>query len=186
MVLELNAQPGLQIQLANMEGLKKRLERVEDLDVTDAEHGVNLAKALFAGRFENRKALEEGIKTISVWEEVKIVDEYGKRRKFFAKIDTGAWRTSIDKELAKSLGLLAKGNILWSRKIRTSLGQEERPIINLRFYLAGRKINTLASISTRKNLRVPIIIGRRDLTGFVVSSTYQNKPSTWVPPMWSK
>src|SRR3972149_5105003 len=33
MVLELNAQPGLQIQLANMEGLKKRLERIEDIDV---------------------------------------------------------------------------------------------------------------------------------------------------------
>src|SRR6266404_7790174 len=31
MVLELNARPGLQIQLANMAGLKKRLERVEDL-----------------------------------------------------------------------------------------------------------------------------------------------------------
>jgi len=64
MVLELNAQPGLQIQLANGEGLKKRLERVEDLDVTDAERGVMLAKALFAGRFENRKAAQEGIKTI--------------------------------------------------------------------------------------------------------------------------
>ena len=51
MVLELNAQPGLQIQLANMEGLKKRLERVEDLDVADADHGVMIAKALFAGRF---------------------------------------------------------------------------------------------------------------------------------------
>src|SRR5688572_1040037 len=45
MVLETNAQPGLQIQLANMEGLKKRLERIEDLDVIDAAHGVTIAKA---------------------------------------------------------------------------------------------------------------------------------------------
>ena len=185
MVLELNAQPGLKIQLANMGGLKKRLERVEDLDVTSAEHGVTLAKALFAGRFENRKALEKGIKTISVWEKVRIIDAFGKSKKFFAKIDTGAWRTSIDKELAGSLGLLNKSNILWSRNVRTSLGREKRPIINLRFYLAGRRIDTLVSISTRKNLRVPIIVGRRDLAGFVISSVYQGKPSTWVPPMWN-
>ncbi|MBI3443596.1 alpha-L-glutamate ligase-like protein, partial [Candidatus Woesebacteria bacterium] len=33
MVLELNSQPGLQIQLANMAGLKKRLERVDELTI---------------------------------------------------------------------------------------------------------------------------------------------------------
>jgi hypothetical protein len=39
MVLELNDQPGLSIQLANMTGLRKRLERVEDLEVRGSEHG---------------------------------------------------------------------------------------------------------------------------------------------------
>ena len=45
----MNAQPGLQIQLANMEGLKSRLDRVDDLQVADAKHGVRIVKLLFAG-----------------------------------------------------------------------------------------------------------------------------------------
>ena len=186
MVLELNAQPGLQIQLANMAGLKKRLERVEDLSVRDAEHGVKIAKALFAERFSDRVAAEEGIKNISVWEYIKVRAKDGVKHKVLAKVDTGAWRTSIDRELASNLGLLTADNILWSKKVRTSLGKEERQVINLVFYLAGRKINTIASISKRSHLRAPIIIGRRDLVGFLVSPSYSDKPLSWVPPMWSK
>lgn len=168
MILELNAQPGLQIQLANMEGLKKRLERVEDLDVTDAVHGVNLAKALFAGRFENRKALEEGIKTIKNDEMVKIILPDKHKVELMAKIDTGAWRSSIDKTFAQDYGLLRKDNILWTKVFKSSLGTEERPVINISFYLAGTRINTIASVSNRKGLKKLFIIGRRDLQGFLI------------------
>jgi len=185
MVLEMNAQPGLQIQLANMEGLRRRLDRIDDLEVSDAEHGVRIAQTLFAGRFIDTKAIEEGVKKISVWEEIKVIGGGDKSKKVWAKVDTGAWRSSIDKDLADSLGLLSKENILWTRKIRTSIGREEREVINLDFVLAGRKINTLASISSRSHLRVPIIIGRRDLAGFLVSTNYSDKPTTWVPPMWN-
>jgi len=168
MVLELNAQPGLQIQLANMEGLKKRLERVEDLDVADAQHGVTLAKALFAGRFENRKAVQEGIKTIRNDEVVKIVLPNKRRMEVNAKIDTGAWRSSIDRTFAEKNGLLNKDNILWTKVFKSSLGSEERPVINISFYLAGRRINTIASVANRKGLKKIFIIGRRDLQGFLV------------------
>jgi len=168
MVLELNAQPGLQIQLANMEGLKKRLERVEDLNVTDAEHGVMIAKALFAGRFENRKAIEEGIKTIKNSEIAKIILPDRHKVKVLAKVDTGAWRSSIDKTFAEKNGLLKKENILWSKVFKSSLGSEERPVINIKFYLAGRKIETIASVSNRQGLRKIFIIGRRDLQGFLI------------------
>jgi alpha-L-glutamate ligase-like protein len=168
MVLEINAQPGLQIQLANMEGLKKRLERVEDLNIVDAEHGVMIAKALFAGRFENRKAAEEGIKTIKNDETVKVVLSGGHKIEVAAKIDTGAWRSSIDKTFAEKNGLLQKENILWTKVFKSSLGSEERPVINIKFYLAGRKIETIASVSNRRGLRKIFIIGRRDLQGFLV------------------
>jgi hypothetical protein len=169
MVLELNAQPGLQIQLANMEGLKKRLERVEDLDVTSVEQGVMISKAIFAGRFENRKALGEGLKTIDTVEVVKVLSFDGKmKEEISAKIDTGAWRTSVDRDLAKKLGLLKKENILWKKKVTTSMGIEMRPIINLKFYLAGRKIETVASIADRVGLKRLMIIGRRDLGGFLI------------------
>jgi alpha-L-glutamate ligase-like protein len=169
MVLELNAQPGLQIQLANGEGLKKRLERVEDLDVRDVEHGVNIAKTLFSGRYVNRKAIAEGIKTIGTKEEVKIVGLGGRKKEaVWAKVDTGAWRSSIDRDLAERLGLLSKENILWERKVKSTLGVETRPVINLKYYLAGRKIVTIASVANRSKMRRQFIIGRRDLGGFMV------------------
>jgi len=168
MVLELNAQPGLQIQLANMTGLKKRLERVEDLEVRDAEHGVKIAKALFAERYLDRVKAEEGIKIVNFREKVSIIDVNGNKVETDAKIDTGAWRSSIDREYALSLGLLSKDNILWTKVFKSSLGKEERPVINLKFYLAGRLVKTIASIADRSGLKVKLIVGRRDLIGFLV------------------
>ena len=170
MVLELNAQPGLTIQLANMSGLKKRVERVEDLEVRDAEHGVKIAKALFAVRFADRVKAEEGIKTISVWENVKVISGGGHRILVKAKVDTGAWKTSIDKSLAEKLELLTKSNVLWTKLYQSSLGKEKRRVISLNFYLAGRKISTIANVANRAPLRTPLIIGRKDLKGFLVKS----------------
>ena len=169
MVLELNAQPGLQIQLANLSGLRRKLDKIEDLRVIDAEHGVRIAKALFSERFADRVKAEEGIKTISSVEEVTIKSFEGKKVKVNAKIDTGAWRSSISKSLAKELGLLNKKNILWSKSVRSSFGREDRPIIGLTFWLAGRRIITPASVAKRVSLRHPVIIGRKNLKGFLIN-----------------
>lgn len=169
MVLELNAQPGLQIQLANQEGLKKRLERIEDLNVRDAEHGVKIAKALFAGRFTDRVKAEEGIKTIKAVEEVKVSDAMGNKVVTLAKIDTGAWSSSIDRKFAKDLGLLKKNKVLWYRKKLSALGDEQRPVIPLSLWLAGRRINTNVTVADRGQLRYQLLIGRMDLQGFLVS-----------------
>lgn len=168
MVLELNAQPGLKIQLANMEGLKKRLERVEDLDVIDAEHGVKIAKALFAGRFTDRVRAEEGIITVGASEEIKVKSSDGKRVRVMAKVDTGAWNSSIDKEFAKELGLLSKENILWYGRRISALGEEKRPFIGVVFWIAGRKIKTTMSVANRSRMTFKVLIGRTDLQGFLV------------------
>lgn len=170
MVLELNARPGLQIQLANMAGLKKRLERVEDLEVRDAEHGVKIAKALFSERFADRVAATEGIKTIGTREQIKILDSNGIRHDVTAKIDTGAWETSIDRDLAKELNLTKKSNILWERHVKTSMGREAREVIYVTLYLAGKRIKTHANLAQRSHLKNQMIIGRRDLKGFVVKA----------------
>lgn len=170
MILELNYQPGLSIQLANGAGLRKRLDRVEDLEIKSPEHGVNIAKALFAAHFSDQVRAEDGIKTISAVEEIKIrgkTKEY-RRHKVLAKVDTGAWRTSISKNLAEELGLLNEDNILWTRTVRNSLGKEKRYVINLTFWLSGRKITTLASVAKRMALTFPVIVGRKDLEGFLV------------------
>lgn len=175
MVLELNAQPGLQIQLANMEGLKKRLERVEDLDVADAEHGVMIAKALFAGRFENRRAIELGIRTIGASEEIQVRNFDGKKVGVKARIDTGAWSSSIDRGFAKSLGLLGKGKILWYRRKISALGEKRWPVINVTFWIAGRKVNTTMGVSDRSKLTYKVLIGRTDLQGFLVRPWIEKK-----------
>ena len=168
MILELNARPGLEIQNANLAPLKKRLERIEGLEVKDAEHGVRIAKSLFAERFADRVMAEEGIKTIHIWENVKIVTGDKKKVEVKAKVDTGAWKTSLDKDLAEKLGILKASNVLWTKTYKSSLGEEKRQVINLTFFLAGRKIETIANIASRKNLRTPLIIGRRDLDGFLI------------------
>lgn len=170
MVLELNAQPGLQIQLANMEGLKKRLERVEDLKVKDAEHGVKIAKALFAERFADRVKAEEGIKTINSVEEIKVVSVKGEKIPVMAKIDTGAWASSIDKVFAGELGIYQPNKVLWYKKTISALGREKRPVINVNFWLAGRKIRAAMTVSNRKNLTYKVNIGRTELAGFLVSA----------------
>lgn len=169
MILEINSQPGLQIQLANMAGLKKRLERVEDLEVKDAEHGVKIAKALFAARFTDRVKAEEGIKTLGAVEEVKVLDVQGDKVPVLAKIDTGAWASSIDKATAQDLGLMGKGKILWHKKAISALGEEVRPVINVTLWLAGRRIKAPMSVADRGSLTYKMILGRTELEGFLVN-----------------
>ncbi|EKE05020.1 MAG: alpha-L-glutamate ligase-like protein [uncultured bacterium] len=175
-IIELNAQPGLSIQLANMEGLKRRLDRVDEINVIDAEHGVKIAKALFASKFVTRvKNADSDTRTIKAIEEIKIIDSNGKSIKHLAKIDTGAWSSTIDINLAKKLGLLRKNKVLMTRKKLSSLGEEERPVIALSFWLAGRKIVTRATVSDRKLLRYQVLIGRIDLQGFLISPTIEKE-----------
>lgn len=169
-VLELNPWPGLQIQLANKSGLRKRLDRVEGLRVRDAEHGVKIAKALFMASFADRVRANEGVRTISAVEQITIKGRKPdkKRYKVMAKIDTGAWRTSISERLAKDLELLTPDNILWSKKVKSSLGMQERPVISVTFWISGRKITTPASVAKRMTLKYQMIIGRKNLKGFLV------------------
>lgn len=171
MVLELNYQPGLSIQLANSAGLRKRLERVDDMKIRDAEHGVRVAKTLFAERFADRVRAEEGIRTLKIVEKVKIYPLKGKAVTVGARIDTGAVRSSVDRKLAEDLGLLVEDNILWKRRYayRSAAGKQSRPVIGLTLRIAGRKIKTSASVADRSRLTTPLLIGRNDLEGFLVS-----------------
>jgi alpha-L-glutamate ligase-like protein len=102
--LELNARPGLSIQIANEEGLLSRLNRVEGLKVKSIKHGVKLAKNLFGGAIEEELEEISGKRVIGVVENVKIFIDKKEEIQLRAKIDTGAYSTSIDKELATKIG----------------------------------------------------------------------------------
>lgn len=168
MILELNARPGLEIQNANLAPLKKRLERVEGLEVKSAEQGVKIAKALFMERFADRVIGHEEVQILNALEKVRIKDAQKKKTWVKAKIDTGAWRTAIDKELAEKLGLLEEDNILGEIFCYSALGGEKRPLIKLMIFINGAKIDSLASVTDRGSVRYPLVIGRQDLRGFLV------------------
>jgi alpha-L-glutamate ligase-like protein len=168
-VLELNDQPGLSIQLANMAGLRRRLQRVEGLEVESSEKGVKIGKALFASKFSNRVAyLGEEKPVLGIFESVKVKTGKKKWIEVPAKIDTGARSTSIDQSLALDLGLLVPENVLWTKKVKNALGFEERTMIAITFKLKGRVVRTRASLTNRTNLRRQLLIGRRDLKEYVV------------------
>ncbi len=165
-VLELNAQPGLKIQIANQAGLLARLKRVEGLDVPDADKGIKIAKALFAD--SNLRDVAIGKKVVKVFETVKVQPFVGEPVEVKAKVDTGAYRSSIDRGLAKELGLLNTENILMQKQYRSSLGSENREVIEFTYWLGGWKIKTTASITDRSHLKRPMLVGRKDLDGFLV------------------
>ncbi len=188
MIIEMNAQPGLQIQLANRTGLRRRLDKIEDLEVINAEHGVKIARALFTEKFAGRVRQEDGeIKTINVWELVKIVDR-NKRRHFVpVKLDTGAWRTSIDVNFAEDLELTYPENIIAQKKVKNQMGKGVRKMINVVFYLSGRRIKTVASLAKRSDMRVKMIVGRRDLAGFLVKSDESEvEKYDWYKNLWTR
>jgi len=102
--LELNARPGLSIQIANLDGLLGRLQRVEGLKIKTAEKGVAVGMNLFGGEIEEEIEDISGKRIIGTVEKVKLAGKNGKELEIETKIDTGAGFSSIDVELAKQLG----------------------------------------------------------------------------------
>ena len=162
LVLEINARPGLSIQIANQASLRTRLERIADLKVPTAKRGVELAKQLFAE--DSLDNVEAADSILSVIEKITI---YGskKKRTVRAKVDTGAYRTSIDSDLVEDLGLDPHKTFV---KVRSGSGRQKRRTVKVKFKMKGKEINTIATYTPRDHLRFPVIIGRKDMNGFLV------------------
>jgi alpha-L-glutamate ligase-like protein len=103
-ILELNARPGLSIQLANFSGLKERLRRVAGLKIKTAEKGMRMGMDMFGGEIEEELESISGRKIVGIKEKVKIVGLDKKIIEIEAKVDTGAYSSSIDTGLAIDLG----------------------------------------------------------------------------------
>jgi hypothetical protein len=84
-----------------------------------------------------------------------------------AKIDTGADRSSIDRELAKKLKL---GPIVDVQGVRSSHGRSVRPIIFTRVQLNGKFLKVKFNVTDRKRMRYKVLIGNNilKLGGFLV------------------
>lgn len=162
LVLEINARPGLGIQIANQSSLRTRLERIGDLKVQTVKRGVELARKLFAE--ESLEEVEEETALLGVIEKITI---YGnvKKKTVRAKVDTGAYRTSVDSSLVEELGLDPHGTFV---RVRSGSGRQKRRTVKLKFRMKGRDIETIATYTPRGHLRFPVIIGRKDMQGYLV------------------
>lgn len=166
MILEVNAQPGLKIQIANRAGLWERLNRVQGLKVVSPRHGIRVAQALFADPKLQEKGL--GRKTIGRFEEVEIVGLNGESIKLEAKIDTGADISSLDYRVAEEMGLMVNDNLLYESSFYNALGKKKRKVVGITYYLAGRKIKSRVSITDRNRVRTKMLVGWRDLGSFMI------------------
>lgn len=164
-ILELNARPGLSIQIANLDPLKQRLKRVEGLKIKTIKRGVRVAQDLFGGEIEEEVEEITGKKVVGVVEKIKLFGKNDKIIEAKAKIDTGAWRTTICQTLADELEL---NHIVKQKKVRSVLGKEKRPIVKVGFVMDGQKTDTEAFVADRTEMKYDVIIGRRDLKRFIV------------------
>ncbi|MBT4722884.1 hypothetical protein HOB30_03930 [Candidatus Falkowbacteria bacterium] len=103
-VLELNAHPGLSIQNANLSPLKDRLLRVKGLKIKTVKKGIKVAKELFGGELEQEVEKTTGKKIIGIINKIKLKDKKNNWHEVEVKMDTGADVSSIDEDLARSLG----------------------------------------------------------------------------------
>lgn len=184
-VLEVNARPGLSIQVCNKAGLKGRMSKVDEIEVRNAEHAIALSKYLFGESFVDKVEANNKDQIIGPVEVIRIkvpkgfepdlegdeVIKIGKHRiiKVKAKVDTGALRSSIDEKLAKEIGLLTDGSIIYYKNYNSALGKSNRrPVIEVTFWLNDKKIVTAVNVANREGLKRRFLIGIMDLEGFMI------------------
>ncbi len=149
-LLEINARAGLSVQIANLAPLRRRLERIQGVKVTTPEKGVRIAQELFGLKIE--KGVKESRDVIGSLEEVKIIAP-GEMRHAWASINPIVEGSILDKKLAEELGLTEK----------TESGQ-----LKLKFSLGSKRIQTLAYTEDLHGKGYDMVIGKRDLQGFLI------------------
>ena len=173
-VLEINARPGLDIQFANIAPLRTRLRRVEGLKMKSIDKKIRLAKHLFGAEIEQE--IEDISGRTILWgeEEVIVTDREGEKQTIFAKVDTGAYRTTIDENIAKKHGLHKP--IINRKDVRGALGKETRPIVEINMNIRGRNVKTECFLADRAHMKYDMILGRRDLRGFLINPERRRLP----------
>jgi alpha-L-glutamate ligase-like protein len=172
MVVELNGYPGLSIQICNKAGLKRRLERVEDLEVTSIKHGVKIAQALFAHNFSEEIDIDkQKPKVIPTKPEVIVYDENNLENQADALVNTGRYRSAISETYAHKLGLFDIDDLLW-RQLEGNEGKV--PVVEVKLKIKDKKITTAMMVVKRLNrAKHNLELGRKDLDGFLVGDVEQ-------------
>ncbi len=102
---------------------------------------------------------------------VKVRGREGEKE-VLALFDTGATRTSIDKNIAKELGLEKKNKKVKVKSKTTEQGYVRRGIYSAEIEINGRKFNVDANVADRSNMMCPVLIGRDIIHGnFIIDTT---------------
>jgi len=78
-----------------------------------------------------------------------------------AKIDTGADSSSLDKSIIEKLNKNTEViKVISYKKIKSALGIEKRPVVEIEIELLGRRYIEKFTISERSNLKYKVLIGK--------------------------
>lgn len=171
-LLEVNARAGLMVQVANLAPLRARLERVGGLTVSSPEKGVRIAQDLFG-------------------EKVRLRDEEEEERPVLGTRETIAVSGSGEIVEAASLIATDRERTVFARDFLRELDEEglaeaedaEEESYRVKFSLGGRKIQTVVRGGDMPEPSVRAVIGRRDLSGFLIDPSKAAAPAPARTPV---
>ncbi len=153
-LLEINARAGLQVQVANMAPLRRRLERIEGIKVTSPEKGVRIAQDIFGIKIEMKDDITAGKTVVGTMERVEVIGKKG-TSKIIARMEPENEKSVLDSEVAKEIQLEDNGKC--------------------KFSLMDQKVMTVVDTADYSDEPYDMIIGQRDLRNFLID------PSKNVP-----
>lgn len=103
LIMEVNARPGLGIQIANNDGLKLRLNRVKGLKIKKEKRGIQVGKNLFGGEVDEEIEELSGKQLVGFVENIHL-NHNNRTLKIKTRNDSGALWSTIDEKIAVYLG----------------------------------------------------------------------------------
>lgn len=170
-LLEMNARAGLNVQIANLAPLRKRLEQVNGIKVTSPEKGVRVAKDVFGNIVEKEIEQISGKVIVAEVEEIEILS--GQEIIVTqAKIDLNHKETVLDINFAKTHGLITENSEF----------DEDDPKIKVKLQIQGQKISTIVLLKDLSKKEYLCFIGKRDSGGLLIDpSLTQESKSKGLP-----
>lgn len=154
-LLEINARAGLQVQVANMAPLRRRLERIQGVKVNSPEKGVRIAQDIFGQKIENKDDMTAGRTVIGSIERLEVI---GKKEtaKIIAMADPEIGKSVLDRQVAEQIGLDGTGKC--------------------KFSLMEQKVTTVMDVQDLSDKPYQMLIGQRDLRSFLIDPN-KNPPA---------
>ncbi|MBD3362434.1 DUF1704 domain-containing protein [Candidatus Dojkabacteria bacterium] len=155
-IVELNARPGLSIQIVNRRGLAWRLYKAKGLEVKNSDHGIRIGKDLFGGEVEEKIERISGKEIISNIMPATIIFK-DKKVQTMSLVDTSRRTSIISSQIAMKLGILEE-----------KVEEGEYEIVFIKIKLGNQTIDCECRIINDQIKGYNLSIGRKDLGNFII------------------